>query len=52
MSKILVPTEVIENKIFLIRQQRVMIDRDIAELYGVETKNSCSSLQKRRRTNW
>jgi phage regulator Rha-like protein len=37
MSK-LVPKEVIENKIFLIRGQRVMIDRDIAELYGVKTK--------------
>ena len=26
------------NKIFLIRSQKVMIDRDLAELYGVETK--------------
>jgi len=29
---------VIENKIFTIRGQRVMIDRDLAELYGVQTK--------------
>ena len=29
---------VIENKIFVIRNQKVMIDRDLAELYGVETK--------------
>jgi len=29
---------IIENRIFLIRGQRVMIDRDIAELYGVENK--------------
>ena len=28
----------IENKIFTIRGQKVMIDRDLAELYGVETK--------------
>ena len=28
----------IENKIFVIRGVQVMIDRDIAELYGVETK--------------
>ncbi len=28
----------IENKIYLIRGQKVMIDRDLAELYGVETK--------------
>ena len=37
MNKI-VPSEVIENKIFLIKGRRVMIDRDLAELYGVETK--------------
>jgi len=28
----------IENKILLIRDQRVLLDRDVAELYGVETK--------------
>ena len=28
----------IENKIFIIRGVQVMIDRDIAELYGVETR--------------
>ena len=28
----------IENKIYMIRGQQVMIDRDIAALYGVETK--------------
>ena len=28
----------IEERIFFIRQQYVMIDRDIAELYGIETK--------------
>jgi len=30
--------EVIMNKIYLIRGQKVMIDRDLAELYEVETK--------------
>ncbi len=30
--------EVIMNKIYVIRGQRVMIDRDLAELYEVETK--------------
>jgi hypothetical protein len=30
--------EVILNKIYLVRGQKVMIDRDLAELYGVETK--------------
>ena len=28
----------IQNRIFEIRGQRVMLDRDLAELYGVETK--------------
>jgi phage regulator Rha-like protein len=33
-----IPTHVISQHIFFIRGQRVMIDRDLAELYGVETK--------------
>ena len=37
-SKQLVPLEIIENKIYLIRAQKVMLDRDLAALYGVETK--------------
>ena len=37
MSSI-VPIEKIENKIFLIRGKKVMFDRDLAELYGVETR--------------
>ncbi len=34
----LVPMERIEQKIFLIRGQKVMVDADLAELYGVGTK--------------
>ena len=34
----LVPIELIASKIYLIRGIKVMIDRDLAELYGVETK--------------
>ena len=34
----LVPEEILINKIYLIRDQKVMLDRDLAELYGVETK--------------
>jgi hypothetical protein len=33
----LVPRERIENRIFLIRGHRVMLDRDLAELYNVPT---------------
>ncbi len=36
--KSLVPIEVIEKKILLIKGQKVMLDSDLAELYGVETK--------------
>lgn len=30
--------EIIMNRIYLIRDQKVMLDRDLAQLYGVETK--------------
>jgi hypothetical protein len=36
--KDLVPVERISSKIYLIRGQKVMLDRDLAELYGVETR--------------
>ena len=36
--KTLVPIELIASKIYLIRGIKVMLDRDLAELYGVETK--------------
>ena len=34
----LVPTETIERKILLIREQKVMLSTHLAELYGVETR--------------
>ena len=37
-SSSLIPTEIIEQKIFVIREQKVMLDFHLAELYGVETK--------------
>ena len=33
-----VPEGLIETKILIVRRQRVMLDADLAELYGVETK--------------
>ena len=38
MNEIIIPNEVITNKIYFITNQKVMLDRDIAELYGVETR--------------
>jgi predicted XRE-type DNA-binding protein len=36
--KNLVPHEAIVQRIFLIRRQKVMLDKDLAELFGVQTK--------------
>ena len=38
MVKEFIPLELIEKKIYLVRGQKVMLDRDLAELYGVETR--------------
>jgi hypothetical protein len=32
------PVERITSKIYLLRGQKVMLDRDLAELYGMETR--------------
>lgn len=37
MSKV-ISTDLIKTKIFFIRGRKVMLDRDLAELFGVETK--------------
>ena len=41
MSKeIIIPDDIISSKIYLIRNQKVMLDTDLAELYQVETNSS------------
>jgi len=37
-NKQLIPTEQIMNKIFLIRDEKVMLDVHLSEIYGVETR--------------
>jgi len=37
-KEIVIPNEIISSKIYFIRGQKIMIDRDLALLYGVETK--------------
>jgi hypothetical protein len=37
-KSIVLADEVIMNKIYMIRGKKVMLDRDLAELYGIETK--------------
>ena len=34
----IIPDDTVINKIYFIRNQKVMLDRDLAMLYGVETK--------------
>jgi len=34
----LIPVETIQRSILLIRKEKVMLDADLAKLYGVETK--------------
>ena len=43
----IVPVEVIEGKIYLIRGQKVMLDSDLANLYGVETFNLNKAVKKK-----
>jgi phage regulator Rha-like protein len=38
MTTRIIPQEIIQNKIFLIRGKKVMLDKDLAELYGVKTE--------------
>ena len=42
----LLPAEVIENRIYILRGKRVMFDRDLARLYGVETKVFLQSIKR------
>jgi hypothetical protein len=37
-SHLMIPEEIIMDKIFLIRDMKVMLDFDLSELYGVETR--------------
>lgn len=37
-ASLTVPDEVILQKIYIIRDQKIMLDRDLALFYGVETK--------------
>jgi hypothetical protein len=37
-KQLLIPVERIEKAILLVRGQKVMLDRDLAALYGVETR--------------
>jgi len=38
-GEVTIPVEVVKGKIYLIREQKVLLDSDLAEMYGVETSN-------------
>ncbi|TXC81487.1 ORF6N domain-containing protein [Luteibaculum oceani] len=44
----IVPQEIISEKIYLIREQKVMIDSDLAELYQVPTKRLNEQVKRNR----
>jgi hypothetical protein len=41
-----VPVERITSKIYLIRGQKMMMDQDLAELYGVETRTLVQAVKR------
>jgi hypothetical protein len=47
-QKAIIPIEQIEQRIFLIRGQRVMLDADLAGLYGVSTKRLNEQVRRNR----
>ena len=48
-KKRIVPDETVMNKIIMVRGQKVMIDRDLAELYGVTTKRLNEQVKRNRK---
>ncbi len=49
MEKTLIPIELIERRIYLIRGQKVMTDWDLAEIYGVSTKRLNEQVRRNKR---
>ena len=45
----LIPIERIASQIYLIRSEKVMLDSDLAVLYGIETKNLNKAVTRNRR---
>ena len=47
-EKTIIPVERIENVIYVIRGERVILDSDLAELYGVETRRLNEQVKRNR----
>lgn len=37
-EELLIPDEIVISKIYYIREQKVMLDSDLADLYGIDTR--------------
>lgn len=48
-SNLLVPVALVERRIYLIRGQKVMVDTDLAELYGVPTYRLNEAVKRNRK---
>ena len=48
ISKLPVPVQLVERRIYVIRGQKVMLDTDLAELYQVPTKRVNEQVQRNR----
>ena len=48
MTTKIIPQEIIQNKILLMRGKKVMLDKDLAELYDVETKALNQAVKRNR----
>ncbi len=46
INKPMLPEELIRNRIYFIRNKKVMLDKDLAELYGVQTGNLNKSVKR------
>jgi phage regulator Rha-like protein len=46
MPNSIIPVELIENKIYLIRKQKVMLSLHLAELYGVEPRTLVQAVKR------
>ena len=43
---LIIPIERIQQSIYLVRKQKVMLDKDLASLYGVTTKRLNEQIQR------
>lgn len=48
-SQSVIPVERIASRIYMIRGEKVMLDKDLAELYGVETKQLNRAVKRNQR---